>query len=455
MGATTQTIGSGDSFLPLGNRNGVLATVAMSSSYATNGDTVTAAKFGLVTIDEISILSQPAGYVLEFDKTNLKFKAYRTATLTPAGTVAAPTFTGTANVGTSGIVDDNDNAATVGHALYVVPDTGPGVYNVVLEGSAAGLIKDSDTAATEGVQIYVVIDDVEFLPGYQLGHLEFVSPTNAHGTCTIANGAQTLLIEDDDSAATNGVEVRAIAASGGLEATLAGTVGPCLVPLSDGNYLSIADSTNGATPAVYFDEDAANTYERLRAVVVDNLDEPYKVAESSHLVARPSFVAGTLAKLVTVGPGATTSTGTVGASGPTFTVSHDQAAAQMVGAALLYVQAAAAGFNAANGGERDLYIPTSTGELIKVAYAASPTGVQVYWDHDSANAHERMKAVVVDNLDEDVTTEAAVGWKRDTPAGTNSAPALTGTATTAAALAEVGNAVDLSAVTARVLAIGW
>lgn len=41
-----------------------------------------------------------------------------------------------------------------------------------------------------------------------------------------------------------------------------------------------------------------------------------------------------------------------------------------------------------------------------------------------------------------------------TPAGTNSAPAFTGTATTAAALAEVGNGVDLSAITVRLLGIG-
>lgn len=439
-----------------GNKRAVVYACAFDSSYPTGGEPLTPGNLGLSTIDFL-IAEARAGYVFTYDHTNSKLLAYRTATLTPTGSVAAPTFTGTANVGTAGIVDDNDAAATIGHALYVVPDGGPMVYNVVLEGSATGLIKDSDNAAVDGVQIYVVIDDVEFIPGYQLGHLEFVSPTNAHGTCTIANGAQTLLIQDDDNAATNGVEVRAIAASGGLEATLAGSVGPCLIPLSNGKFLHIADSTTGAAPAIYFDEDAANTYERLQATVVDNLDEPYKIAESSHLVSRPGYLGtGRLGRLVTIGPGSgTVSTGTVGASGPEFDVLHDQAAAQMVGAALLYVQAAGAGFNAALPGGKDVYIPVSNGEFIKVSHNASPAGAQVYWDDDSANAHERMKGVIVDNLDETFSTEAAVGWRRDTPAGTNSVPAFTGDATAAAALAEVGNGVNLSAVTGvRIFVIG-
>lgn len=93
MGATTQAINSGDSWVTIGNRRGVFATITMSSSYATGGDTVTARAFGLASIDEVDILSQPAGYVLEFDKTNLKIKAFRTGTVTPAGTNSKPTFT--------------------------------------------------------------------------------------------------------------------------------------------------------------------------------------------------------------------------------------------------------------------------------------------------------------------------------------------------------------------------
>lgn len=462
MGATTVTLRTGDPWNTRGNRRSVLANVALSSSYSTGGDTVTARNFGLVDINDLLILEQPGGYAVEFDRTNLKVLAYRSGAFTVTGTISTPTFTGTANVGTAGIVDDADTAATLGHALYVVPAPGPEALTLVAEGSATGLIKDSDTAATEGVAVYLVIDDTEYLPGFQLGHLEFVSPTNAHGSCTVANGLATLLIEDDDNAATNGVAVRAIAASGGLEATIAGSAGTALVPLSDGQFLHIADSTTGSTPEIYFDEDAANTYERLRAVIVDNLDEPYKLAEGTPAVGRTATASSIrLASLVTVGPGDSVSTGSVGpaggSTGPTFVVVHDAAAAQMVGATPLYVQAAGAGFWATLPGAQAVYIPVSNGEFLKVSHEAVPGtgGVQVYWDHDSTNTTERMKAVVVDNADETFSTEAALGWRRDTPAGTVSAPTFTGDAEAQAALVEVTAATDLSAVTFDVEAIGY
>lgn len=444
-----------------GHRWQVAGTIAWDSSYPTGGESLTPANIGLRTIDSLFVEAR-SGYQFTYDHTNQKVLAYRTATLTPAGTISAvqPTFTGTANVGTAGIVNDDDTAATKGHALYVVPVPQASPITLGTEGgTGTGMIQDDDTAATTGVAVYVVIDDEEFLPTYALGHLEFVSPTNAHGTCTIFNGGPTLLIEDDDSAATNGVAVRAIAADGGLEATLTGSGRSVLIPVSDGQYIKIADTTTGSAPAVYFDEDAANTYERLMAVVVDNADETFELIDlQAGSPFRPGPGGGTrLATLVTVGPGTSYSKGTVGNGGPEFTVTHDQAAAIMPGAALLYAQAAGAGFNAAVPGGEDVFIPVANGEFIKVTYAASPAGVQVYWDHDGTNPHERMLAVVADNADETYSTEAAVGWRRDTPAGTNSSitPTLTGTATTAAALAEVGNAVDLSAVTGvRFIALG-
>lgn len=104
MGATVQAINSGDSWLTYGNRRAVLGTLTMSSSYATNGDTVTASGYGLTALDALLFMSQPAGYTLYFDKANLKVKAYRSAGFTPSGTnatsalsngvAAAQTFTG-------------------------------------------------------------------------------------------------------------------------------------------------------------------------------------------------------------------------------------------------------------------------------------------------------------------------------------------------------------------------
>lgn len=47
--------------------------LALSSSYATNGDTITAAQFGLATIDHL-MLNPAQGYSFEPDLTNLKIK---------------------------------------------------------------------------------------------------------------------------------------------------------------------------------------------------------------------------------------------------------------------------------------------------------------------------------------------------------------------------------------------
>src|SRR3990167_4115850 len=150
--ALTGTL-SGDWFRQVGNINEATATIAFDSSYPTGGETFAPKDVGLRAFETGGVdIDAKSGYTFEFDYTNNKILAYRTATLTPVGSVAAPTFTGTANVGT------------------------------------AGIVQDDDTAATTGVALYVVLDDEEFLPTYALGHFEFVSPTNAHGTCTIFNG---------------------------------------------------------------------------------------------------------------------------------------------------------------------------------------------------------------------------------------------------------------------------
>lgn len=351
-------------------------------------------KFGTLMEVICSAISDN-GYLMRWDKTGKAFKAhYPTSPL----------------VAVTGTIKDDDNAATVGHALYVVPDPSPPVFELAAESSSSADINDSDTAASDGVLVYVVIDDVEFLPGFNLGHLEFVSPTNAHGTCTLKSGGATLLLEDDDAAATNGTLLKVQAAGAGMISAMAGT-NRTLVPLSDGRYMDVEDGTGGSPVQVYFDEDGSNTYERLEAVIVDNADEPILLLETA-LNVHATPPSGFLARLVTVGPGATLSVGAVGNGGPTFQVLHDQGAAQMPGAAVLNAIAAGGGLDAAVGGEQDVFIPLSDGTFMKVTYAASPTGVQVYWDHDGANNYERMTEVVVDNADETFLTETTLGWKQ-------------------------------------------
>ena len=383
-----------------------LRRIDFDSSYPVGGEALTPANLGFSDdADNLIVLIPNVGdHRLEYDGANEKIKV-RWNKLGMSSVVHT--------------VDDNDNAATVGHALYVVPVPTASPITLVSEGGTGqGTVDHDANAATVGVAVYVVLDEEEFLPGYALGHLEFVSPTAAHGTCTIFSGGPTLLLEHDAAAATNGVVVRAIAADGGLEATLAGSGRSVLVAVSSGAYIAIADSTTGSTPTVYFDEDAANTYERLKAVMVDVTDETFELVNiQADSAFRPGPGGGVrLASLVTVGPGATYSKGNAGSGGPEFTVTHDQAAAIMAGAAPLYVQAAGAGFNAAVPGGEDVYVPLGNGELFKIAYAASPAGVQVYWDHDATSSHLRMLGVIVDNLDETVTLWAEGG---EVPEGTD------------------------------------
>jgi hypothetical protein len=140
--------------------------------------------------------------------------------------------------------------------------------------------------------------------------------------------------------------------------------------------------------------------------------------------------------------------------GPEITVASRPDAATLLGAVALYVQAAGAGFNAANLGKEDVYVPVANGEFLKIAYAASPAGVAVYGHPEAATGDLRLIAVVVDNLDETFSTEGAIGWKRDTPAGTVATPVLTGSAVAAASLVEdTGSAI--AAQTLWVEAVGY
>ena len=351
------------------------------------------------------------GYLYKWDYENNKIKILRPNGLLPGGGIASA-LTGT--------IDDNNDAATLGHALYLMPlGLAPNAGSFTAEASATGLITDSDTAATEGVQIYVVVDEPDFHPSYQLGHLEYVSPTDANGTCTVANGAATLTLFDDDDAATNGVEVRAVAAGAGLEATTAASK-DILVQLSDGTYIHINHATTASTPAIYFDEDSANTYERLRAVVVDNGDEPYKLfVHDATSEYAPFVVSQGFRKAMIVTSGPKPFTYQVGSGGPELTIPSRPDIASVLGAVPLYIQAAGAGFNAANFGKEDVYVELASGQLLPITYAASPAGVQVYGYPEAASTDLSILGVIADNADETFTVPGSeLSSAVDAPAAT-------------------------------------
>lgn len=69
--------------------------MTLTSTYVTGGFPVTPGLFGLHRLDSLAV-DAVAGLVLSYDKTNAKVIAYRSAGFTPAGTVAAPVFTGSA-----------------------------------------------------------------------------------------------------------------------------------------------------------------------------------------------------------------------------------------------------------------------------------------------------------------------------------------------------------------------
>jgi len=107
--ASTITL-TGDWLVNIGNRNQTEGTGNLGT-YATNGVAVTAGQVGLGVIDSL-IIDPAGGYVFEWDKTNGKVKAYRSAGFTPAGTIAvtdgAVTVTGGALGAAIGINPDSD-----------------------------------------------------------------------------------------------------------------------------------------------------------------------------------------------------------------------------------------------------------------------------------------------------------------------------------------------------------
>lgn len=85
---------TGDWLVSFGNKYQTSGTGNLGT-YATNGIAVSATQVGLGVIESL-VIDPAAGYVFEWVASTGKVKAYRSAGFTPAGTVAAPVFTGSA-----------------------------------------------------------------------------------------------------------------------------------------------------------------------------------------------------------------------------------------------------------------------------------------------------------------------------------------------------------------------
>lgn len=212
--------------LKCGTRFGVPFTLTFDTSYATGGETITAADFGLAYFQEITI-EDSQGY----------------------------TF---------------DAVVATGGATAKILAYDSAIINAIT--TEAITVTDSNTAETDGVQVYVHTKDGK------TAWLEFVSPTNADATGTLSSGGSDYFIFDADGAATDGVALYF-----DEDATVVDERLMCVSPSNQNlyvavagtnNYIKIKDNDTAATDGVgvFCDENATNTYGRLLFVSPTNTD---------------------------------------------------------------------------------------------------------------------------------------------------------------------------------------
>jgi len=205
-----------------------LGTVAFDSSYPTGGEAYRPDIFGLTTLTTLAILPSE-GLVFEPDTGNSKVIAYRA----DGGTALSATLR-------TGAVDDDDDAASNGTALYVVPMSNG--TDAFFESTTAG---------------------------------------NADTKFTVGSGGPTAFVNDNDS--PGGVQVYfdedAASAAGRFLANTA-TGADQMVLLSDGTHFIITYHADPATPGVpvYIDDDGASAHLRLKFVSPTNADGAYSYA---------------------------------------------------------------------------------------------------------------------------------------------------------------------------------
>ena len=186
--AISVTLDSASPYASLGNLRGIYGTgnlgVYVNSGVANSGVAVVASNFGLSRLDDLRLSLASIytggvnnGYAFEFDKTNLKIKAYRSAGFTPAGTNAttsggtpagtnaAPAFTGTAPTGDLNLVTavfSGTGLTAAGQAVTTTDNQTmtlnecAGMYLVPNTGSSAAMLIMSNTAVTGAPAVFTV-----------------------------------------------------------------------------------------------------------------------------------------------------------------------------------------------------------------------------------------------------------------------------------------------------------
>lgn len=145
------------------------------------------------------------------------------------------------------------------------------------DGMSTLTIKDDDCAASTGVALY--IHKPEALPANgesrYITHLECATANNADATLRLGANGPSLIVEDNDSAATGNAALFLDENDNRLMADLDAGDHDVYLQLSDGSLLRIYDVDDPGCSGVqvYFDDDAANDYERALAVTAGNADD--------------------------------------------------------------------------------------------------------------------------------------------------------------------------------------
>lgn len=163
-----------------------------------------------------------------------------------------------------------------------------------------GKIEDNDNAASTGVAVYLHLDELGESPW---GHLEAVNAGNADSSFQLLNGA-VVKVEDDDAAATGGVQIYFDEdAANPDERFLAAvpTLKDAFILASDGTPIRIKYHATPATPgvAVYFDDDGATVTERLLFVSPTNVDGFYNAETSEEYPAPTNLVTRSSGNVIT------------------------------------------------------------------------------------------------------------------------------------------------------------
>lgn len=390
-------------------------TIDFDSSYPSGGEALTLAQMGLASVTDSGVDIRPkSGYSFEYDYTNNKVLAYQSAGFTPAGSVSAPTFTGTAGVAPLIIeeaVSVSTNTGTLAQtplyivAIHVTAGSTTGAFNVIPTGKTP-LTTQCAVTFTSGVLTFVAGDAVTAVS------VSYIPQRT--GTWAVSGN---LTVDESLTASASKVNLAARA---------------CLVQYvwNDTNSVLCALEPSGEAPT------ATNT------AVVDIND-----SSNSSIDTHADDDGDTL--LVTY---------------VLFSALPDDS--MFIDDTDITLSSEAWDFTG-DGNYRHLVVPGLGTQLVGEAAAGADSAAT--WEGPSGTAADGVS--VWDPFTNAITTlqtaamlTTAISWivfpeavaSPETPAGSVSAPTLTGTAVSAAALTEVAAATDLSALTGvSVYAVGW